>query len=254
MNEDELLAQLSKLNEEIAKTKSTILSSSTDNKALPVIDHHPITVANKKNIPQQIQQQQKRQSTSKRKRDHIDTTEENAKKKTTIRAEPTYNTESIQSQRQQYLQDYETMQQLNRTRKQQQQQQQQQHQSQASNESFPTGDKQLKKKRILRSAAGEVWEDPTLLEWPENDYRIFVGNLGNDVTDEVLNKTFSVFPSFAKAKVIRDKKTLKSKGFGFVSFTDVNDYITALDKMDGKYIGNRPCKLKKSNWKDRSLT
>ncbi len=41
----------------------------------------------------------------------------------------------------------------------------------------PTG----KKVGIVREAAGQRWVDPTLLEWPENDFRIFVGNLGNEV-------------------------------------------------------------------------
>ena len=105
----------------------------------------------------------------------------------------------------------------------------------------------------MRSAAGEVWEDKTLSDFPENDYRLFIGNLGNDVTDDVLSQSFRPFPSFVMARVIRDKRTLKSRGYGFVSFMDVNDYITALDKMNGKYIGNRPCEIKKSKWKDRSL-
>ena len=34
------------------------------------------------------------------------------------------------------------------------------------------------KNPTLRKAAGLVWEDKSLVEWPENDYRIFVGNLG----------------------------------------------------------------------------
>ena len=34
--------------------------------------------------------------------------------------------------------------------------------------------------------AGDVWEDDTMENWPENDFRIFCGNLGNEVTDEVL--------------------------------------------------------------------
>ena len=41
-----------------------------------------------------------------------------------------------------------------------------------------------------RTAAGEVWEDKTLEDWPENDYRLFCGNLGNEVNDEVLASAF----------------------------------------------------------------
>ena len=63
-----------------------------------------------------------------------------------------------------------------------------------------------------RAAGGEKWWDPTLLEWPENDFRIFVGDLGNEVNDDVLTKSFQKYTSFAKAKVVRDKRSNKSKG------------------------------------------
>jgi hypothetical protein len=56
-------------------------------------------------------------------------------------------------------------------------------------------------KKFVRKAAGEVWVDSTLNEWPENDYRIFVGDLAKEITTSDLDKTFRVYPSFAKAKV-----------------------------------------------------
>ncbi|CAM8942012.1 unnamed protein product [Rhodiola kirilowii] len=110
---------------------------------------------------------------------------------------------------------------------------------------------ETKKKSIPRKAAGQTWEDPTLAEWPENDYRIFCGDLGNEVNDDVLNKAFSRFPSFNMAKVVRDKRTGKTKGYGFISFGNVADLAAALKEMNGKYVGNRPIKLRKSNWKER---
>jgi len=113
--------------------------------------------------------------------------------------------------------------------------------------------KKEKEKKFIRKAAGTTWEDISLSEFPENDYRIFVANLGNEVTDEWLKKSFSKYPSFAKAKVIRDHRTTKTRGFGFVSFLDSDDFIRALREMNGKYIGNRPCRLTKSRWEDRSL-
>ena len=64
-------------------------------------------------------------------------------------------------------------------------------------------DKKKQKKGMVRTAAGTKWFDPSLAEWPENDHRIFVGDLGNEVNDELLGKTFSKYPSFAKAKVSR---------------------------------------------------
>jgi RNA recognition motif-containing protein len=110
----------------------------------------------------------------------------------------------------------------------------------------------VNQKKNKRKAAGETWEDPALAEWPDNDYRIFVGDLGNEVNDDVLTKAFSQFPSFFKARVVYDKKTNKSKGYGFVGFTNAQDYVDALQQVDGKYIGNRPCKLRRSNWRSRN--
>jgi RNA recognition motif-containing protein len=70
-----------------------------------------------------------------------------------------------------------------------------------------------------------------LEDWPDNDFRIFVGDLGNEVTDEVLSTVFRKYASFVKARVVRDKKTMKSKGFGFVSLLNVDDYIRAMREM-----------------------
>lgn len=110
-----------------------------------------------------------------------------------------------------------------------------------------------KKKKLQRVAGGQVWEDPSLEEWDANDYRLFCGDLGNDVSDDVLIRAFNKYPSFLKAKVVREKKTNKSRGFGFVSFKDPQDFIRAMKDMNGKYVGSRPIKLRKSNWKDRNV-
>ena len=79
---------------------------------------------------------------------------------------------------------------------------------------------------------------------------MFIGDLGNEVNDQVLANAFIKYPSFAKAKVIRNKITGKTKGYGFVSVTDVNDYIKIMREMNGKYVGNRPIKIKRSNFLD----
>lgn len=63
---------------------------------------------------------------------------------------------------------------------------------------------------------------------------MFAGDLGNEVTDEILTKTFSKYPSFLKAKVVRDKRTQKSKGYGFISFSEPDDFARAWKEMNGK--------------------
>lgn len=117
----------------------------------------------------------------------------------------------------------------------------------------PVKKKERKPKKILRCAGGQVWEDHSLMEWDSEDFRMFAGDLGNDVTDELLHRYFSHYPSFNKAKVVRDKRTSKSKGYGFISFSDPQDYIRAMKEMNGKYLGSRPIKLRKSMWKDRNV-
>lgn len=89
--------------------------------------------------------------------------------------------------------------------------------------------------QTVRVAGGQVWEDSSLADWEPDDFRIFCGDLGNDVNDELLIRTFNKFPSFMRAKVIRDKRTGKSKGFGFVSFKEPQDFIRAMKEMDGKH-------------------
>uniref|UniRef100_A0A7S3J7J5 RRM domain-containing protein n=1 Tax=Euplotes harpa TaxID=151035 RepID=A0A7S3J7J5_9SPIT len=117
--------------------------------------------------------------------------------------------------------------------------------------------KQSKEKKrdakLLRKAAGVIWEDTTLDEWPENDYRIFCGDLGNEVSDQILSNAFRKYPSFCKAKVVRDKVTGKSRGYGFVSLLKETCYIRAMREMNGKHVGNRPIRLKRSKWRDKCL-
>ena len=98
---------------------------------------------------------------------------------------------------------------------------------------------------VLRRAAGKIWEDQTLLEWDPSHKRLFVGDLGNDVSDETLTAAFDKYPSFSKARVVR-KRDGKGKGYGFVAFADPEDFLGAWKEMDGKYIGSRPCRLKKA--------
>ena len=93
--------------------------------------------------------------------------------------------------------------------------------------------------RILpfKTLARYLWKDRILFHlnfFSTDDFRIFCGDLGNEVTDEVLARAFSRYPSFVKSKVVRDKRTNKTKGYGFVSFKDPNDFVQAMREMNGK--------------------
>ncbi|KAI0109940.1 RNA-binding domain-containing protein [Daldinia grandis] len=103
-----------------------------------------------------------------------------------------------------------------------------------------------KKKTVVRSGGGQKWSDDTLLEWDPSHLRLFVGNLAGETTDESLYKAFSQWKSLQKARVIRDKVTSKSKGYGFVSFSDPDEFFQAAKEMNGKYIQSHPVVVRKS--------
>ncbi|KAJ1732761.1 hypothetical protein LPJ61_001898 [Coemansia biformis] len=110
-----------------------------------------------------------------------------------------------------------------------------------------------RKRRIVRMAGGQVWEDASLDDWPTDDYRLFAGDLGPDVTGEMLEQAFGKFRSLQRSLVVRDKGTGKSKGYGFLSFGDADDFLAAWKEFNGKYVGSRPIKLRKSTWRDRNV-
>ena len=112
--------------------------------------------------------------------------------------------------------------------------------------------------RHEREAAGKKWKDTSLLEWPENDYRLFVGNLDKETRLDQLEKAFKHYPSFTMAKLVMNKvpepnsTVYKCKGYGFTSFMDPMDCAKALRLEQGKYCGLRPMQLKRSKWEERN--
>ncbi|KAG9257047.1 uncharacterized protein F5Z01DRAFT_448532 [Emericellopsis atlantica] len=104
-----------------------------------------------------------------------------------------------------------------------------------------------RKKTVAREGGGKKWTDDTLLEWDPSHMRLFVGNLAGETTDDSLLKAFSRWESVQKARVIRDKRTTKSKGYGFVSFSNADDFFAAAKEMNGKYIQSHPVTIKKAN-------
>lgn len=61
--------------------------------------------------------------------------------------------------------------------------------------------------------------------------RLFVGNLHYDVTDHQLKETFSLAGAVVSAKVISDKETGRSRGFGFVEMTTTEDAQAAIERF-----------------------
>ncbi|OEL26573.1 Polyadenylate-binding protein RBP45 [Dichanthelium oligosanthes] len=77
-----------------------------------------------------------------------------------------------------------------------------------------------------------------------SDHAIFVGDLAFDVTEYMLHHLFKTrYPSVKSAKVIFDKLTGHSKGYGFVHFGDANEHVQAMAEMNGAYCSTRPMRI-----------
>ena len=73
--------------------------------------------------------------------------------------------------------------------------------------------------------------------------KIYVGNLSFSVNDEELQQAFSSFGNVISARIVIDKMSGRSKGFGFVEIEDDAAADTAISKMDGQEIGGRPVRV-----------
>ncbi|CAL5328710.1 unnamed protein product [Camellia sinensis] len=76
-------------------------------------------------------------------------------------------------------------------------------------------------------------------------FNIFVGDLSPEVTDATLFACFSVYPSCSDARVMWDQNTGRSRGFGFVSFRSQQDAQSAINDLNGKWLGSKQIRC---NW------
>ncbi|KAJ3435972.1 RNA-binding post-transcriptional regulator csx1 [Anaeramoeba flamelloides] len=76
------------------------------------------------------------------------------------------------------------------------------------------------------------------------DYQLFVGDLAQGTTDNMLRETFARFySSVTTGRVILDTTTGLTKGYGFVNFSNVNDTHRALIAMNGFPINGKPIRV-----------
>ena len=69
--------------------------------------------------------------------------------------------------------------------------------------------------------------------------KLFVGGLSWDTTDASLRKAFALYGEITEAKVISDRDTGRSRGFGFVTFARDEDAKNAISKMNGASLDGR---------------
>ncbi|KHN79833.1 Nucleolysin TIAR [Toxocara canis] len=82
-------------------------------------------------------------------------------------------------------------------------------------------------------------------------FHVFVGDLATEVDNNALKAAFAAYGEISEAKVIRDPQTMKSKGYGFVSFPSKESAEKAIAGMNGQLVGRRQIR---TNWASRKPT
>jgi RNA recognition motif-containing protein len=77
--------------------------------------------------------------------------------------------------------------------------------------------------------------------------KLFVGGLSWDTSDEGLRAAFEKFGDITEAKVITDRDTGRSRGFGFVSFAEDDSASKAIQEMNGVELDGRSIRVDEAN-------
>ena len=80
-------------------------------------------------------------------------------------------------------------------------------------------------------------------QWKDMGKKLFVGGLSWNTTDGSLRAAFEPFGEIEDAKVITDRETGRSRGFGFVTFVDASAIKEAIQAMDGKQLDGRSIRV-----------
>ncbi|KAF7039372.1 hypothetical protein CFC21_049381 [Triticum aestivum] len=82
---------------------------------------------------------------------------------------------------------------------------------------------------------------------PADGSKLFVGGLAWATDDHSLKEAFQCFGEVVEARVITDRETGRSRGFGFVSFASGEDAKSAAENMDGKELAGRNVRVNFAN-------
>ena len=80
---------------------------------------------------------------------------------------------------------------------------------------------------------------------------IYCGNLAYATTDDGLKAAFAAYGEVTSARVVTDRMTGRSKGFGFVEMPDAEQAAAAIAALNGKDLDGRPIRVNESQPKPR---
>jgi len=80
---------------------------------------------------------------------------------------------------------------------------------------------------------------------------IYVGNLSYSMSEEELRNAFAAFGAVTSAKILMDRETGRSRGFGFVEMPDQGEAATAIAQLNGKDLGGRALRINEARPRER---
>jgi cold-inducible RNA-binding protein len=86
-------------------------------------------------------------------------------------------------------------------------------------------------------------EEKKRTERVEMANKLFVGGLSWNTTDELLREAFSVHGEVVEAKVLTDRDTGRSRGFGFVTMASGDQMQAAIRELDGSMLDGRSIRV-----------
>ena len=85
----------------------------------------------------------------------------------------------------------------------------------------------------------------------KNQMEIYVGNLAYATTDDGLKAAFAAYGEVTAVRVVTDRMTGRSKGFGFVTMPDATQAQAAIDALNGHELDGRTVRVNESQPKPR---
>jgi cold-inducible RNA-binding protein len=77
--------------------------------------------------------------------------------------------------------------------------------------------------------------------------KLFVGSLSWNTTSAELQNAFAACGEVVEAKVITDRDTGRSRGFGFVTYQDADSATRAIEQLDGSSLDGRSIRVDRAN-------
>ncbi len=80
---------------------------------------------------------------------------------------------------------------------------------------------------------------------------IYVGNLSYGMSEDELREAFAAYGDVSSVKILTDRETGRSRGFGFVEMPNQNEGEAAVAQLNGKEVGGRTLRVNEARPRER---